>query len=395
MPELAQSLTNSLSKKVTKINASGIRSFDDEISSIEGIIKLTLGEPDMNTPEHVKQAAVKSIQNNDSHYSPNLGKLELRRVVSNYLKNKIGVEYDSKTEIAITVGATEAISAALNGISNPGDKVIIPTPVFSLYWPVTALADAEAVLVDTSHDNFILTAEHLEQVIQKEGSAVKALVLNYPTNPTGVEYSKEEIIALAEVARKYNLFVITDEIYSDLIYGVKHYSIANFIPERTIYISGLSKSHAMTGYRLGYIAGPQEAMKQIGKVHAFMVTCVNDASQAAAIEALTEGLEDTEKFRQIYAHRRDFVYQALKEMDLELINPQGAFYIFVKIPKKYGKDDLQFALDLAKKGRVGVIPGHVFGPGGAGYVRISYAASDENLNEAMKRMREFLNEESK
>ena len=395
MPELAQSLTNSLSKKVTKINASGIRSFDDEISSIEGIIKLTLGEPDMNTPEHVKQAAVKSIQNNDSHYSPNLGKLELRRVVSNYLKNKIGVEYDSKTEIAITVGATEAISAALNGISNTGDKVIIPTPVFSLYWPVTALADAEAVLVDTSHDNFILTAEHLEQVIQKEGSAVKALVLNYPTNPTGVEYSKEEIIALAEVARKYNLFVITDEIYSDLIYGVKHYSIANFIPERTIYISGLSKSHAMTGYRLGYIAGPQEAMKQIGKVHAFMVTCVNDASQAAAIEALTEGLEDTEKFRQIYAHRRDFVYQALKEMDLELINPQGAFYIFVKIPKKYGKDDLQFALDLAKKGRVGVIPGHVFGPGGAGYVRISYAASDENLNEAMKRMREFLNEESK
>lgn len=311
MPELAQSLENSLSKKVSDIKASGIRSFDDQISSVEGIIKLTLGEPDMNTPEHVKQAAIKSVQDNDSHYSPNLGKLELRQVVSRYLKNKIGVEYDPKTEVAITVGATEAISAALNGISNPGDKIIIPTPVFSLYWPVTALADAEAVLVDTSQDNFILTAKHLEQVIKKEGPSVKALVLNYPTNPTGVEYSKEEIAALAEVVRKYNLFVITDEIYSDLIYGVKHYSIASLIPERTIYISGLSKSHAMTGYRLGYMVGPEAAMKQISKVHAFMVTCVNDASQAAAIEALTNGLEDTEKFRQVYARRRDFVYQAL------------------------------------------------------------------------------------
>lgn len=394
MPELAHNLENSLSKKVTNIKASGIRSFDDQISSVEGIIKLTLGEPDMNTPEHVKQAAIKSIQENDSHYSPNLGKIELRQAVSTYLKNKIGISYDPKNEVAITVGATEAISAALNGISNPGDKIIIPTPVFSLYWPVAALADAESVLVDTSADDFTLTAEHLEEVIQKEGPSVKALVLNYPTNPTGVEYSKEEIAALAEVVKKYNLFVITDEIYSDLVYGVKHYSIASLIPERTIYISGFSKSHAMTGYRLGYMVGPAEAMKQISKVHAFMVTCVNDASQAAGIEALTNGLKDTEEYRQVYARRRDFVYQALQEMGLEVIKPQGAFYIFVKIPAKYGKDDLSFALDLAKKARVGIIPGNVFGPGGAGYVRLSYAASDENLHQAMKRMRKFLNEEN-
>lgn len=393
MPELAHNLENSLSKKVSNIKASGIRSFDDQISSVEGIIKLTLGEPDMNTPEHVKQAAIRSIQENDSHYSPNLGKLELRQTVSKYLKNKISVEYDPQTEIAITVGATEAISAAISGISNPGDKIIIPTPVFSLYWPVAALADAESILVDTSRDNFILTAKHLEEVIKREGN-VKALVLNYPTNPTGVEYSKTEIEALARVIEKYNLFVITDEIYSDLVYGIKHYSIASLIPERTIYISGLSKSHAMTGYRLGYMVGPKEAMKQIGKVHAFMVTCVNDASQAAAIEALTNGLDDTEKFRQVYAKRREFVYQALQEMGLETIKPQGAFYIFVKIPARYGTDDLQFGLDLAKKARVGIIPGHVFGPGGAGYVRLSYAASDKNLHEAMKRMREFLNEES-
>ncbi|MBP2056908.1 aminotransferase [Lactobacillus colini] len=393
MPELAHGLEDSLSKKVSSIDASGIRSFDDEISSIDGIIKLTLGEPDMNTPEHVKQAAIRSIHENDSHYSPNPGKLELRQAVSKYLKNKIGIEYDPESEIAITVGATEAIIDALSGISNPGDKIIIPTPVFSLYWPVAALADAESILVDTSQDNFILTAKHLEEVIQKEGPSVKALVLNYPTNPTGVEYSKEEIVALAKVIEKYNLFVITDEIYSDLIYGVKHYSIASLIPERTIYISGLSKSHAMTGYRLGYIVGPKQAMQQIGKVHAFTVTCVNDASQVAAIEALTNGLDDTEEFRKIYARRREFVYQALQDMGLETIKPQGAFYIFIKVPDRYGKDDLQFALDLAKKARVGIIPGYVFGPGGEGYVRLSYAASDEKLHEAMKRMKEFLDEE--
>lgn len=387
MPKLAQDL--SCSEKIKKIKASGIRIFDNKVSTIPGIIKLTLGEPDMNTPEHVKQAAIKSIENNDSHYAPQKGKLELRRAISNFLKKKIEVDYDPESEIVVTVGATEAINAAIFAIANPGDKILIPTPVFSLYWPVANLADVQSFLVNTSADNFKLTPEKIEEVLAKE-KGIKAIVLNYPTNPTGVEYTENEIKALAQVITKHHLYVITDEIYSSLVYGVKHYSIASEIPERTLYISGLSKSHAMTGYRLGYIAGPKEIMEQIGKVHGLMVTTTTDSSQAAAIEALENGQDDPDHYRAIYQKRRDFVLKALNEMHFETVKPQGAFYIFAKIPKKYGKDDMQFALDLAFKEKVGVTPGSAFGPGGEGYIRLSYASSDEDLRTALERIKNFI-----
>lgn len=289
----------------------------------------------------------------------------------------------------VTVGATEAINATLFSITNPGDKVAIPTPVFSLYWPVATLADADYVLMNTSEDNFKLTPERLESTL-KEESNIKAVILNYPVNPTGVEYTESEIRALAEVIKAHNLYVITDEIYSTLTYGVKHFSIASVIPERAIYISGLSKSHAMTGYRLGYVAGPAKIMEQIGKVHGLMVTTTTDSSQAAATEALEHGLDDPEKYRKIYQRRRDFVLDELAKMGIQAVKPQGAFYIFAKIPAKYGKNDMQFALDLAFEAKVGITPGSAFGPGGEGYVRMSYASSDENLHEAMERMKNFL-----
>lgn len=393
MPDLAPGLNKKISPRIVALKASGIRVFNKRVSGIPGIIKLTLGEPDMNTPEHVKQAAINSIKNNDSHYSVDCGKIELREAISNYLKDTIGIKYDPKTEVVATVGATEAINAVIFTIANHDEKIIVPTPVFSLYWPVANLANTPYRLVNVAPDNFILTPQRLETAIKAEKGKVRAVILNYPTNPTGVEYSKEQLAGLAEVAKKYNLFVITDEIYSTLVYGVKHYSIASMIPERTLYISGLSKSHAMTGYRLGYVCGPAEIIKQINKVHDLLVTCPVESSQAAAMEALNNGRDDPEAYRKVYQKRRDFVVAKMNQMGMKTVKPQGAFYVFAKIPAKFGQDDMKFAVTLARKAKVGVTPGSAFGPGGEGYVRLSYASSDENLRVAMERIKKFLKED--
>lgn len=389
MPELATDLQATINHKLSALNPSGIRAFDNEVSKIPGIIKLTLGEPDMNVPEHVKQAAIKSIQDNDSHYAPQAGKPELLKAISGYIKDTRGVEYDPDSEIVATVGATEALVAALFSLLNTGDKVIIPTPVFSLYFPLVAMTGATGIQVDTSADGFVLTPEHLEEVLE-QNKGVKAVLLNYPTNPTGREYPEETIKGLAKVIAKHHLYVITDEIYSDLVYGVKHYSIASLIPERTLFISGLSKSHAMTGYRLGYIAGPAAIMSSIRKMHAYLVTTVTDNVQAAATEALNNGRQDPIEFRKIYQHRRDLIVDGLQKIGFELSTPEGAFYVFAKIPAQFGDDDVKFAKALAKDAKVGVTPGSAFGAGGAGYVRLSYASSDEDLKECLKRIGEFV-----
>ena len=391
MPELANDLLGTINHKLDAQKPSGIRAFDQEVSKVPGIIKLTLGEPDMNTPEHVKQAAIKSIQENDSHYAPQAGKPELLAAISKYIKDTRGVEYNPDNEIVVTVGATEALVAALFSLLNTGDKVIIPTPVFSLYFPLVAMTGATAVQVDTSADNFVLTPEKLEEVLEEEGKGVKAVILNYPSNPTGREYPQEVLAGLAEVIKKHHLYAIADEIYSELVYGVEHYSIATMIPERTIFISGLSKSHAMTGYRLGYVAAPAKIMANISKMHAFLVTTVTNNVQVAAAEALTNGLDDPLEFRKIYQHRRDLLVAGLKELGFEMLTPEGAFYLFAKIPTQFGTDDVAFAKQLAKEAKVGVTPGSAFGKGGDGYVRLSYASSDENLTEAIKRIGEFLN----
>lgn len=390
MPELSADLYGTVSHKLDALQPSGIREFNKEVSKIPGIIKLTLGEPDMATPEHVKQAAIRSIEEDDSHYAPQMGKPELLEAISDYIQNTRDVHYDPQTEIIATVGATEALDATLFAILNTGDKVVVPTPIFSLYFPLIEMTGATVVQVDTSADNFVLTPEKLEEVLEEEGKGVKAVILNYPSNPTGREYPQEVLVGLAEVIKKHHLYAIADEIYSELVYGVEHYSIATMIPERTIFISGLSKSHAMTGYRLGYVAAPAKIMANISKMHAFLVTTVTNNVQVAAAEALTNGLNDPLEFRKIYQHRRDLLVAGLKKLGFEMLTPEGAFYLFAKIPAQFGTDDVAFAKQLAKEAKVGVTPGSAFGKGGDGYVRLSYASSDENLTEAIKRIGEFL-----
>lgn len=390
MPELSADLYGTVSHKLDALQPSGIREFNKEVSKIPGIIKLTLGEPDMATPEHVKQAAIRSIEEDDSHYAPQMGKPELLEAISDYIQNTRDVHYDPQTEIIATVGATEALDATLFAILNTGDKVVVPTPIFSLYFPLIEMTGATVVQVDTSADNFVLTPEKLEEVLEEEGKGVKAVILNYPSNPTGREYPQEVLAGLAEVIKKHHLYAIADEIYSELVYGVEHYSIATMIPERTIFISGLSKSHAMTGYRLGYVAAPAKIMANISKMHAFLVTTVTNNVQVAAAEALTNGLNDPLEFRKIYQHRRDLLVAGLKKLGFEMLTPEGAFYLFAKIPAQFGTDDVAFAKQLAKEAKVGVTPGSAFGKGGDGYVRLSYASSDENLTEAIKRIDEFL-----
>lgn len=390
MPELSADLYGTVSHKLDALQPSGIREFNKEVSKIPGIIKLTLGEPDMATPEHVKQAAIRSIEEDDSHYAPQMGKPELLEAISDYIQNTRDVHYNPQTEIIATVGATEALDATLFAILNTGDKVVVPTPIFSLYFPLIEMTGATVVQVDTSADNFVLTPEKLEEVLEEEGKGVKAVILNYPSNPTGREYPQEVLAGLAEVIKKHHLYAIADEIYSELVYGVEHYSIATMIPERTIFISGLSKSHAMTGYRLGYVAAPAKIMANISKMHAFLVTTVTNNVQVAAAEALTNGLNDPLEFRKIYQHRRDLLVAGLKKLGFEMLTPEGTFYLFAKIPAQFGTDDVAFAKQLAKEAKVGVTPGSAFGKGGDGYVRLSYASSDENLTEAIKRIGEFL-----
>ncbi|MCI1975166.1 MAG: aminotransferase class I/II-fold pyridoxal phosphate-dependent enzyme [Limosilactobacillus sp.] len=389
MPKLDQHLRSVVNQRVDALPPAQIRAFDDEISAIPGIVKLTLGEPDFDVPEHVKQAAIESIKNNDSHYSASRGTLPLRKAISNYLAETRKVKYDPEAEIIVTVGATEAITATTFALLNPGDKVIIPTPIFSLYFPSVSLTGATPVKVDTSNDGFLLTADRLGKVLEREDN-VKAIILNYPNNPTGRSYSHDELAALAKVIKEHHLLAIVDEIYSELIYDQPFTSLATFLPEQTVVISGLSKSHAMTGWRLGYVAAPQDVTDQISKMHSFMVTAPNDTAQAAALEALTNGQEDPLEFKKHYQKRRDRLASAMKAMGFEIAVPDGAFYIFAKIPDVFGNDDFGFARQLAHQAKVGVIPGQAFGPGGEGHIRLSYAASDDEIEEVIKRLKTFM-----
>lgn len=389
MPELAKSMENYVNKDVKEIRPSAIRDFDMQISSIPGLVKLTLGEPDFNVPEHVKQAAIRGIQANDSHYGPAAGKLELRKAVANYLKDTRNVDYNPEDEVLITNGGTEALTAITFSLLNPGDKVLVPTPVFSLYFPIITLTGAECIQVDTSADDFVLTPEKLQSELDQHGD-VKMIILNYPCNPTGRAYPEDLLRKLGKILHDHNVLIVADEMYSELTYDQEHFSLATIYPEQTLLVSGLSKSHAMTGWRLGYIAGPSALISQIYKIHGFLVTCVNDIAQDAAIEALNNGRQDPDAFRSEYKKRRDYVVSRMEKMGFDIATPEGAFYVFAKIPAQFGNDDFNFALDLAKKAKVGVIPGSAFGAGGEGYIRISYAASDEKLAKAMDYIESYL-----
>ncbi|MDA9470401.1 pyridoxal phosphate-dependent aminotransferase [Enterococcus sp. 5H] len=383
-------LSNRFNKQVYKIAVSTIRQFDEQVSGIEGIIKLTLGEPDFNTPEHVKSAAHDAINDNFSHYSGMAGLTDVREAATFFLKEKYGVSYESNSEVLVTVGATEAISASLLAILEPGDKVLMPAPIYPGYEPIITLAQAEPVYIDTRPNNFVLTPEMIEDAMSEHGDQVKAIILNYPSNPTGVTYNREEVKAIADVLKNYSIFVISDEIYSELTYDDEHVSIAEFIPEQTILINGLSKSHAMTGWRIGFIFGPQYLVSEIIKVHQYLVTAASTISQKAAVRALVEGINDAAVMKEEYRKRRDFVYEQMTSFGFEVARPNGAFYIFAKIPANFEQDSMKFCVDLAQKQAVAIIPGIAFGQEAEGYVRISYAADMKTLEAAMERIGKYM-----
>ena len=386
-------LTKRFNKQLDKIQVSLIRQFDQAISEIPGVLRLTLGEPDFTTPDHVKEAAKRAIDQNQSYYTGMSGLLTLRQAASDFVKEKYQLDYAPENEILVTIGATEALSATLTAILEEGDKVLLPAPAYPGYEPIVNLVGAEIVEIDTTENGFVLTPEMLEKAILEQGDKLKAVILNYPANPTGITYSREQLEALAAVLRKYEIFVVCDEVYSELTYtGETHVSLGTMLRDQAIIINGLSKSHAMTGWRLGLIFAPVAFTAQLIKSHQYLVTAANTMAQHAAVEALTVGKNDAEPMKKEYIQRRDYIIEKMTALGFEIIKPDGAFYIFAKIPAGYNQDSFAFLKDFAQKKAVAFIPGAAFGRYGEGYVRLSYAASMETIKEAMKRLEEYMRE---
>ncbi|WP_286782871.1 pyridoxal phosphate-dependent aminotransferase [Streptococcus sp. UBA4344] len=390
------SLTDRFNKNLNQIEVSLIRQFDQSISDVPGIMKLTLGEPDFTTPDHVKEAAKAAIDANQSHYTGMAGLPALRQAAADFLKTKYNLSYNPDNEILVTIGATEALSATLTAILEPGDTVLLPAPAYPGYEPIVNLVGAEIVEIDTTANDFVLTPEMLENAILEQGDKLKAVLLNYPTNPTGVTYSREQIKALADVLKKYDVFVVSDEVYSELTYSDEpHVSIAEYLPEQTILINGLSKSHAMTGWRIGMIFAPANFTAQLIKSHQYLVTAAATMAQFAAIEALSVGKDDALPMKAEYMKRRDYIIDKMSALGFKIIKPDGAFYIFAKIPAGYEQDSFKFCQDFAREKAVAFIPGVAFGKYGEGYLRLSYAASMETITTAMDRLKEFMEEHAK
>ncbi len=386
-------LTKRFNKQLDKIQVSLIRQFDQVISEIPGVLRLTLGEPDFTTPDHVKEAAKRAIDQNQSYYTGMSGLLTLRQAASDFVKEKYQLDYAPENEILVTIGATEALSATLTAILEEGDKVLLPAPAYPGYEPIVNLVGAEIVEIDTTENGFVLTPEMLEKAILEQGNKLKAVILNYPANPTGITYSREQLEALAAVLRKYEIFVVCDEVYSELTYtGEAHVSLGTMLRDQAIIINGLSKSHAMTGWRLGLIFAPAAFTAQLIKSHQYLVTAANTMAQHAAVEALTAGKNDAEPMKKEYIQRRDYIIEKMTALGFEIIKPDGAFYIFAKIPAGYNQDSFAFLKDFAQKKAVAFIPGAAFGRYGECYVRLSYAASMETIKEAMKRLEEYMRE---
>lgn len=386
-------LSNRFSPRLSRIEVSKIRQFDQQISSIPDVIKLTLGEPDFPTPEHVKQAGIAAIEEDFSHYTGMRGLEELREAACMFQQQRYGLTYDPQTEVLTTVGATEAIASALLSVLEEGDKVLIPAPAYSGYQPLVELAGAELIPIDTSDTGFVCQPEQFEKAFEQYESAVKAVILNYPNNPTGTTLSAKQLKAIAEVLKKYPVFVISDEVYAELTYSGTHMSIATYLPEQTIVISGLSKSHAMTGWRVGFIFAQKALIDELIKVHQYLVTAATTMAQKAAAEALINGVKDSENMKEQYQTRRDYLVQQLAPLGFEVTQPNGAFYLFCKLPAAIQTDSWQFCVELAEQAKVACIPGIAFGPEGEGYIRISYASSMEKLHEACKRIKDFLTEQ--
>lgn len=387
-------LSDRMNKRVAALTPAAILTFNQKISAIPDIVKLTLGEPDFNTPEHVKQAAIKAIDDNESHYTNSRGTEGLRQAAAHFLNAKYGLNYDPDKQVIMTAGASGAIYAALTAMINPGDTVIVPTPIFPLYVPILMLAGAKPIFVDTSDNGFVLSPEKLSAAIDANKDTVKAVILNFPNNPTGVTYHKDDLQKLADVISKHDIICLSDEIYSELTYDGTHVSMGSILPEQTLVMNGVSKSHAMTGWRVGMICGPEDIINEIAKVSEFTITSLTTNAQAAAEEAFKNGMDDALPMKAEYMKRRDILVAGLEKAGFSCPNPNGAFYVFAKIPAGLNQNSEEFCYDLAKEAKVALIPGSYFLPGGEGYVRISYAASEENIQEAVSRIQKYVDKQS-
>ncbi len=378
-----------LSQKVLQLKPSGIRKFFDVANEVPGVISLGVGEPDFDTPYHIREAAVQAMQSGKTFYTANHGLLELRREICNYTYRKTGLKYDPESQAIITVGGSEAIDIALRTIINPGDEILYIEPSFVSYLPCIVMADGVPVPIELKQENrFRLTREQLKQAITPRS---KALFISYPNNPTGAIMEREDLEALADVIIEHNLLVISDEIYSELTYGHEHVSIASLpgMKERTIMINGFSKNFAMTGWRLGYALGCQEVIEQMIKVHQYVIMCAPTVSQYGAVEAMADGEADAASMRESYNQRRRYLHHELQRLGLPCFQPEGAFYMFPDI-REFGMSSEDFAMDLLNEEKVAVVPGSAFGESGEGFVRISYAYSISELKEALARIERYI-----
>ena len=378
-----------LSKKVVEIKPSGIRKFFDIVSEMKDAISLGVGEPDFDTPWHIRDEGIYALEKGKTFYTSNAGLKELREEIAAYLKRTQDLMYDPIGEILVTVGGSEGIDVALRAMCDPGDEVLIPQPSYVSYEPCAVLTGAKPVIINLKPENeFRLTAEEIEEAVTEK---TKILVLPFPNNPTGAIMEKSDLEAISEVIIKHDLYVISDEIYGELTYKGKHVSIATLpgMQERTILINGFSKAYAMTGWRLGYACGPKNILAQMTKIHQFAIMCAPTTSQYAAVEAVKNGDPDIARMRESYNMRRRFLLNAFKEMNIECFEPFGAFYVFPCI-KEFGMTSEEFATRFLQEEKVAAVPGTAFGDSGEGYLRISYAYSLERLEEAMKRFARFV-----
>lgn len=382
-------MRNFLSEKVMGIEPSGIRKFFDIVSEMQDVISLSVGEPDFDTPWHIREEGIYSLEKGRTFYTSNSGLKELREEICKYLSRRCHVEYDARTDVLVTVGGSEAIDVALRAVINPGDEVLIPQPSFVSYLPCAVLAGAVPVIIELKEeDEFRLTKQ---QVLDAVTPKTKILVLPFPNNPTGAIMTRQDLEEIASVVIEKDLLVISDEIYSELSYAGEHVTIASLpgMRERTILINGFSKAFAMTGWRLGYAAGPKEILGQMTKIHQFAIMCAPTTSQYAAVSALRSGDRDVEEMREAYTQRRRYLVHELRKMGLDCFEPFGAFYAFPSI-KRFGLSSDEFATRLLKEEKVAVVPGTAFGACGEGFLRISYAYSLEDLKKALERLRRFV-----
>lgn len=382
-------MRNPLSETIVNIKPSGIRKFFDLVSEMEDAISLGVGEPDFDTPWHIRDEGIYSLEKGRTFYTSNAGLKELKEEISRYLTRRIHVDYDPRHEIIVTVGGSEGIDIAMRAMLDPGDEVLIPQPSYVSYEPCAVLAGGKPVIIELKEENeFRLTAKELREAITDR---TKLLVLPFPNNPTGAIMEKKDLEAIAEVIIEKDLYVISDEIYCELSYKGDHVSITSLpgMRERTILINGFSKSYAMTGWRLGYACGPRVILDQMLKIHQFAIMCAPTTSQYAAVEALRNGDEDVAKMREAYDQRRRYLMHAFKEMGLQCFEPYGAFYVFPCI-KEFGMTSDEFAELFLQEEKVAVVPGTAFGDCGEGFLRISYAYSLDNLKVALERLAHFV-----